>query len=229
MPPDKTELSSKKTIGHWKDIQPKLIAGADPGIWDDVLRDYYYDRLKTRYLDPIDAIKNLNLCKGEGFAIVAIQCSLIEFLESCYQGTNYNSDDAIHCPFPEWLKSFLPGADSKNTTRQYTYKNSRKIFISFLTKREPFKQRFDGPLAKDFYKSVRCGVLHEARTKGTWLIHAKSESSLIVDRNGPDGPILYRDDFQEGISTFIKNYYVAVPQNIPLQQAFIRKFEHLCI
>ena len=89
MPSDKTKLSSKKTIGDWKAIQPKLIAGADPGIWDDVLRDYYYDRLKTRYLDPIDAVKNLNLSKGEGFAIVAIQCSLVEFLESCFQGINY--------------------------------------------------------------------------------------------------------------------------------------------
>ena len=234
MPSDKTKLSSKKTSGHWKSIQPKLIAGAESGIWDDVLRDYYYDRLKTRYLDPIEAVRNLHLSKveepkGEGFAIVAIQCSLVEFLESCYQGTNYNYDDATHWLFPEWLKSFLPGANSKNTARQYTYKNSGKMFISFLTKRDPFKQYFDGALAKDFYKSVRCGVLHEARTKGTWLIHAKSESSLIVDRAGPDGPILYRDDFQEGISTFIKNYCAAVPQNILLQKAFVRKFEHLCI
>jgi hypothetical protein len=94
MPSDKTKLSSKKTIGDWRAIQPTLSAGAGRRIWDDVLRDYYYDRLKTRYLDPIEAVRNLHLSKGEepkgeGFAIVAIQCSLVEFLESCYQGINY--------------------------------------------------------------------------------------------------------------------------------------------
>jgi len=208
MPSDKTKLSSKKTIGDWKAIQPTLIAGANPGIWDNVLRDYYYDRLKTRYLDPIDAVRELNLSKGEGFAIVAIQCSLVEFLESCFQGINYRY---------------------KNPTPPHEYSNSGDVFVSFLTKRPPFNGTFtDGTLARDFYEAVRCGVLHEARTKGTWLIHAKSGSSLIVDRNGPDGPILYRDDFQEGIRTFIKNYRAAVPKESPLQQAFIRKFEHLC-
>ena len=152
MPSDKTKLSSKKTIGDWKAIQPKLIAGADPGIWDDVLRDYYYDRLKTRYLDPIDAVKNLNLSKGEGFAIVAIQCSLVEFLESCFQGINYKH---------------------KKPTPPHEYNDSSAVFVSFLTKRSPFNGSFtDEALARDFYESVRCGVLHEARTKGAWLIRA---------------------------------------------------------
>jgi hypothetical protein len=228
IPSDETQLSSKKKIKDWKTIQPKL-AGAGAGVWDDVLRDFYFDRLKTRYLDPIDAVKDMNQRNGEGFAIVAIQCSLVEFLESCYQGINYEHDEATHWWFPECLKHILQGANSRSVARQYTYRSSRKMFISFLTKRAPFNQHFTTPLAKDFYRSVRCGVLHEARTKGTWLILAKSESSLIVDRNGPDGPILYRDDFQDGICTFIDDYRAAVPKDISLQKAFIRKFEHLCI
>jgi hypothetical protein len=229
IPSDETELSSKKKIRDWKVIQPKLLAGADPGIWVEVLRDFYFDRLKTRYLDPIDAVRNQNKRNGEGFAIVAIQCSLIEFLESCYQGTNYDHDDAIHWRCFEWLKSFRPGGNSKKTARKYTYKNSRKMCISFLTERAPFKSRFNGALAKDFYRSVRCGVLHEARTKGAWRILAESGSSIIVDPDGRDGPILYRDDFQDGICKFIDDYRAAVPKKCLLQEAFIRKFEHLCI
>ena len=188
-----------------------LESGASPEIWDGVLRDYYYDRLRTRYLEPIKAVKNLHFFKcrkpeGEGFAIVAIQCSLVEFLESCFLGINYKR---------------------KKPTLPYEYGESGTVFVSFLCNRAPFNGCFtDEALAWDFYDSVRCGVLHEARTKGAWLIHAKSESSLIVD---PAGPILYRDDFQEAIVKFIEDYRAAVPQKIKLQQAFIRKFEHLCI
>jgi len=143
-------------------------------------------------------------------------------------GTNYNSDDAIHCPFPEWLRAFFRALTPKTPLGS----THTRIVVKYLF---PFNQArtiqatLRRPSSQGFYKSVRCGVLHEARTKGTWLIHAKSESSLIVDRNGPDGPILYRDDFQEGISTFNKKLLRRCPQNIPLQQAFIRKFEHLCI
>jgi hypothetical protein len=218
MPSDTTKLSSKKTIGDWKAIQPKLESGASPEIWDDVLRDYYYDRLKTRYLDPIKAVKSLHLFKcrkpeGEGFAIVAIQCSLIEFLEGCFQGINYK------------LKKPAP---------PYEYSDSGAVFVSFLSNRVPFNVCFKNEdLAWDFYESVRCGVLHEARTKGAWRIWEKSELSLIVDPAGPVGPILYRDDFQEAIIKFIEDYRATVPQKtelgVKLQQAFIRKFEHLCI
>lgn len=200
---DSTELSSKKTIGDWKDIRGTL-AAANADIWKDVLRDFYYDRLKTRYLDPINAVKKMRRFKGEGFAIVAIQCSLIEFLESCLLGKNYKH---------------------RNPAPPHEYNDSRGVFTSFLTKHRPFKRRFDDALANDFYGSVRCGVLHEARTKGTWIIKAKSKLSLIVN---PKRPILYRDDFQEAIIEFIENYRRDVPKDFGLRDAFIRKFDHLC-
>lgn len=199
------KLSPTKTIGDWNAIKPMLIKGADSGIWEEVLRDFYYERLRARYLDPIKAINAKGTSKGEGFAIVAIQCSLIEFLESCFQGINYKL---------------------KNPAPPHEYNKSGAVFVSFLTERDPFKGKFGDGLAKGFYESVRCGVLHEARTKGTWLIHAKSASSIMID---PAGPILYRDNFQEAIIKFIENYRAAVPRDNTLQQAFIRKFDHLYV
>jgi hypothetical protein len=204
VPTDSVELSPKKTIGDWKAIRDQMFAGAAPQIWEDVLRDFYYERLKSRYLDPIKAIQSIPALKGEGFAIVAIQCSLIEFLESCFQGKNYKY---------------------KNPVAPYEYKNSGDLFVSFLTKRQPFKPHFDKALADAFYKEVRCGILHEARTKGKWVIMAKNPA-LIADRNQP---ILYRDNFQKAIIQFIANYRTKVPLDIELQKAFIRKFDHLCI
>jgi hypothetical protein len=204
--PDSTELSSKKTIGHWRAVCPKLAAGTDPALWEEVLEDFYWDRLKTRYLEPINAIKSKGSNSGEGFAIVTIQCSLLEFLESCYTGMNYRHTGPLG---------------------QYEYSKSGPVFVSFLTEREPFKTQFDKPLATDFYEKVRCGLLHEARTKGAWVIRART-STRIVDPVQPK-PTLNRNAFQEAILEFIRNYRNEVPKNIKRQAAFIRKFNDLCL
>lgn len=202
-PPDSTELAPKKTVGDWRAVRPSL-PQAPPDVWSEVVQDFYYARLKSRYLAPIEAIRKMGQSKGKGFAIVAIQCSLIEFLESCFQGVNYR----FRAP---------------RTKTEYS--NSEAMFVEFLTSHQPFAQQFDKRLATDFYKSVRCGLLHEARTKGAWRILAKSAASLIVD---PTGPVLYRDDMQTGIDRFIENYCSEVPHKSTLQEAFLGKFNHLC-
>jgi len=202
MPAPDTELSTKKTVDDWQKLKPTLL-GSPPTVWAEVARDYFRDRLESRYLKPIDAIRASNAQKGEGFAVVAIQCSLVEFLESCYQGKNYR-----------W----------RAPTTATEYGNSGEMFVSFLTKRAPFGARFDEDLAKDFYDAVRNGVLHEARTKRNWLIWASSGRDLIVD---PAGPILYRDDFQAALKKFIDQYCLDLETDTGLQAAFITKFEHL--
>lgn len=200
---DSTEISSLKTVADWKAICPSLRAGADVATWTEVIRDFFRDRLQTRYLDPIAAIPRLR--KGEGFAIVALQCSLVEFLEGCYRGINYKF---------------------KNPVPPYEYNRSGEIFVSFLTERRPFNAYFTTPaLAQDFYESVRCGILHEARTKGDWLVWAASSTRKIIDTNGP---ILYRDDFQAALVEYIDAYCAAVPLDPDRQAAFVRKYEHLC-
>ena len=224
MLPDSTELSSKKSVGEWRAIQPNLLAGANPEIWGSILKDFYFDRLKTRYLDPIEAILKMELSAGEGFAVVAIQCSLIEFLESCFQGVNYVNERRKAFSFGRWLKGMLSCHGSNNAAR-YRYKNSGKIFVAFLTKQEPFKRHFSKALAQDFYKSVRCGILHEARTKGKWLIHKESQASLIIDA---ERRILYRNNFHRALLEFINAYCEEVPLQLERQRAFIRKFDHLC-
>ena len=204
MLPDFTEISSTRTVGDWRAVRPVLKAGADAATWAEAVNGFYRDRLNSRYLDPIRAIQAGGGCSGEGFAIVAILCSLIEFLESCYQGINY-----VH----------------KKPEPPYQYNQSGPIFVTFFAAREPFCRRFSVELAQEFYESVRCGVLHEARTKKRWRIHSASGSGLIVD---PTNEILYRDDFQDAVIQAIDDYSTEVPRNAVLQAAFIRKYDHLC-
>jgi len=151
------------------------------------------------------------LRRGEGFAIAAIQCSLIEFLESTLQGKNYR-----------YVKAGDPPIDP-----QFEYSGSRQMFVDFLLNRAPFSKEFTSPVAHDFYESVRCGLVHEARTKGDWLIRAKAPAGTrrCID---PARKLLYRDNFHDALLTFIGNYEADLLNSNTVQDAFIRKYDALC-
>ena len=101
------------------------------------------------------------------------------------------------------------------------------MFESFLVNRAPFNPEFGAATAHDFYEGVRCGLLHEARTKNGWVIWAK-HGSRIIDATGAH-KILYRDDFQKGLLDFVAWYKSALTSDSPIQEAFIRKFDSLCV
>ena len=164
----------------------------------------------SRYLTPIETLQQSGSQCGEGFSIVAVQCTLIEFLESTIQG-----------------KSYRYRRDGDPLLGQHEYSNSGSIFESFLTNRTPFKVEFiTQQLAHDFYVSVRCGVLHEARTKNGWVIRAK-HGSRIIDTTGAQ-KILYRDNFQKALLDFVAWYKSTLTSDSAIQEAFVRKFDSLC-
>ena len=199
-------IAGSKTNVDWLAIQPALSSGSDPNMWRRAVEDFFHERLRGRYLDPIEILQGHSRLEGEGFSIVAIQCTLIEFLESTIQGVNYR-----------YVRR--PG-----DLGDYEYSNSRDVFMKFLTQRVPFSAAFDAALAAEFYADIRCGVLHEARSKGRWRIHAKSMTNKIVDQSKK---VLYRNDFQAGILHVIRWYEESVPNDLSLQEAFIRKFDSL--
>ena len=90
-----------------------------------------------------------------GSRILAIQCTLVEFLESTVQGVTYR---------------YLRRGE---TLGPHEYSSSSDLFVNFLCKRDPFARDFSEALAKEFYAGVRCGLLHEARTKNGWKVWAR--------------------------------------------------------
>lgn len=199
-------IAGWKTSADWQALRPRLSA-SDPEAWREAFTDFYETRLSLRYLHPIKVFQDNGTFQGEGFAIVAIQCSLIEFLESTEQGKNYR---------------YLRRGEALGP---YEYKSSQDIFISFLTGRTPFSATFDEVTAQDFYIGVRCGLLHEARTKNGWRIRANSSSGAVV---GVTERIVYRDNFQDALLAYVKNYGERLMHEPNLQKAFIRKFDSLC-
>ena len=210
-----TKIAGKKTVADWQKLKATLDVGGDARPWKTAFEDFFRERLKTRYFAPINSIKTIPKKNGEGFSIVAIQCSLIEFLGATVEGKTY-----IH---PKRLKRL----GRKQTPLEYT--KSGEMFVDFLTTAVPFKSVFtDKASAEDFYEGVRCGLLHEARTKKGWTITAKHGATWIIDTTNPANKIIHRDNLQTAFHEFVTWYGEALPADTKLQEAFIRKFDSLC-
>jgi hypothetical protein len=107
----------------------------------------------------------------------------------------------------------------------YEYSSSQDIFVTFLKSRAPFARTFDDASALDFYVGVRCGLLHEARTRNGWRIWAEGPSEIVANISER---IVYRNNFQAALLAYIRAYGQALCSNASLQQGFIRKFDSLC-
>src|SRR6266849_2370187 len=82
-------IAGSRAVDDWKTFQKTLIPGGDPALWKDAFTNYFHERLSLRYLQPIRTLQEHGTFQGEGFSIVAIQCTLIEFLASTIEGCTY--------------------------------------------------------------------------------------------------------------------------------------------
>lgn len=199
-----TFIAGNLTPADWQARKQALAAGNST--WQATFQDFFVQRLKLRYLDPIEVLQGNGSFQGEGFSILAVQCSLLEFLESTAQGLNY-----------KWVRR-------TQDLGAYEYCKSGELFVSFLSGRAPFSATFNQQSAHDFYTNVRCGLLHEASTKNGWRVRAKGPDGSVanvVDR------IVYRDNFQYALTEYINSYGRDLALSQTLQEAFIRKFDRL--
>ncbi len=219
---DDTRIAGERTIGEWKTTCASLKGANNEEAWRKAYADFFTERLQARYFSPIDILRSLGShCgngqkpwQGEGFAIVALQCTLIEFLGATLKGQSY-----VH-------KSELKNRKD-HKKKEHVYSESGDMFVWFLRTAPPFKDLFGAKDdALDFYKSVRCALLHEARTKNNWKILAESSSSPCIDVKKK---IVYRNNLQDAFATFAKWYGDELIKNKDYQEAFIRKFDSLCV
>lgn len=163
-------------------------------IRENLNHEYFYDenwekainlfekRLMLKFFNPIQEIINKEIIKGEGFTILTVQCALIEMFASFKNGKIFNHQKDSNSP-------------------KYEYKESKKMFVNLLRTAAIFKDNFwelnnknkvviDKPYnPNDFYKNVRCALMHEARTKENWHVNAtkktiKSELKFIETEDG---------------------------------------------
>jgi len=207
--PGDMKIAGTKTVVDWEKLKPKLVENSPRENWKEAY-NFFHERLRTRYLDPIERLKETDEKIGEGFAIVTLLCSLIEFLAATREGKNYR-----HCQ-PDDCKC-----------KEFEYHRSAKLFIDFMHNQKPFSKYFTNKTkAGDFYKNVRCPLFHEARTKGGWKIHAGCSSHLPFNI---DNKIIYRNRFLEAINEYLESYKADLLTCKIFQRAFIRKINSLCV
>lgn len=206
-----TYITKSKTVRDWLVLSSELADYNNTDLWTAAYNDFFLARLQERYLTPINSIKQDDNYFGEGFSIMTIICSLIEFLETTYQGINYKYRKYNDPPLG-----------------QYEYSTSKKVFVEFLTSKNPFMAQFDHLTASEFYSKIRCGLLHEARTNGNWTIWGKSDNKCLIEKIGTE-TIIFRDDFYEAVNYYLKQEYrTELLASSERKDAFLRKFDNLC-
>lgn len=210
---DSTRIAKEITVQDWKDERIKLIRDIlqdrhSPLLWEKAY-DYFYQRISSRFLNPIGWIIKKGQSEGEGFSAVALQCILIEFIESFYQGKIYTTS---------------------SQPRFYEYNSSVRLFIDFLMNHYPFSNYFKmEKSARGFYDNIRCGLLHEASTKETSLIRVNSPDNLMIELiDDNKNMIVYRNNFLHSIKEFLSDYKIKLFQDTQLKINFIRKFDDIC-
>jgi len=102
-------------------------------------------RLRRRFTDVVEFLiaddeQRALVDRRFGFAILALDCLVVETLEAFRQGL------------------------------LDTRKKSKDLCVAFLSQRPAFKPFFDEALAKRFYNEFRCGIVHNAQVFGTGLV-----------------------------------------------------------
>lgn len=196
----------------WPAMKAELLSPGTDG-WPGAVR-MLVQRLNTRYLAPINQMHSD--MDGEGFAIMTILCSLIEFLAALRLGLEYEY-----------------GWPPQQFGHNNKYGQSGRLYKEFLCNVQPFAAVFDDPnpqqpKAAGFWSSVRNGLLHEGQTKDGWRIRVaiRKQAALAVNFT-PGSSIVYRDLFLDLTRTYIATYCNEMLTTVQLQAAFIRKFDHL--
>lgn len=204
------EIAEELTVGNWLDLQVSLESGMDTNsLWEEAF-SYFTKRMESRYLMPVKVIETCSNVTGEGFSIVTIICSLIEALESFYQGRSYRKP---------------PKGCALDITKEYF--KSQEMFESFLINREPFSKYFsEAGLATSFYENVRCALLHEAATRNGWKI--RIDTSLLIEKR-EHLTIVNRVLLVLAVDEYMKEYKKKLFQSVDLKQAFMRKFNAICL
>lgn len=194
--------------------------------WQEVI-DMFEKRINDYYLTPIDNIISKNQLKGEGFSVVTLQCALIEMFAAFETGCIYKHRASRPKP-------------------SFEYNNPSGFFKTFLRSEEIFENHFfqvtdngkieDVPFsANGFYSEVRCGLMHEGRTKGNWLINAKKNEnysgteSTFIDKEGGnlkiDRTILHAL-LKQYFNSYILSLKAENAHGDQLRRLFGRKLDH---
>ena len=153
------------------------------------------DRLNARFFDAVEAIDKKDF---SGFAVLALDCLLVETLQQFKEGV-----------------------------RETPRGKSGEYFERFLTS-APFSAHFTQASAAKFYDDFRCGILHQAEIKGSpkvWRVGVlvaptPDGNGLIINRR------LFNTTLRKAFAVYLQS--LRNRTDATLCQNFVKKMGYIC-
>jgi len=179
------------TVANYKAIDFSLEEG-----WQKAI-DIFEDRIRHRFLDIVEKIDGM---PDAGFAVMALDCLLIETLEQARRG------------------------ESETPSRQ-----GKRYFVDFLTQTS-FGDCFDEKNAGNFYIYIRCGILHQAEIKGSSRIRTDSNLPIVQYSPDVRGLIINRRKFHRKLLHVFEDYIEQLrnPANQAERLNLQKKLDAIC-
>lgn len=192
-------ISPKYRASDWKSLK---LTKRDSLDWAKAV-DVFLDRVNGRFLAPVQVIEkhhDKQIRRFSGFAILAIDCLLIETLYQFQKGVN--ETDIDHAT----------------------------AFWHFFRSSPHFKPHFTRKKAQIFYRHFRCGILHQAQTlRDSRVRFGRPEMVEQIDPNDLNrGLVVDRERFHQALRNEIHDYEQSLrkpetQQDIERRQRFLDK------
>lgn len=148
----------------------------------------------------LEHIRALLPRKTSGFVVLALDCALMETLQQFRLGIRKTPDG-----------------------------EGKKYFVSFLTT-TLFSEHFDERSAALFYKTIRCGLLHQTETGATSRVKRGSDQPVVAYTSDRTGIIINTKRLHDLLEKVIANYVAELrkPLSKPARMAFLKKMQFIC-
>jgi hypothetical protein len=183
-------ISPNYSVKDWKALDFSIEGG-----WQKAI-DIFEDRIRRRFLKPISRIEEYTYA---GFAVLALDCLLIETLQQFREGVPRTPD-----------------------------KKSCEYFVCFLTGTS-FGHYFTKEMAGMFYDQIRCGILHQAETKGSSRV-LKQSVPLVGCTEDRKGLVINRKLFHQQLVREFEAYIALLrdPINQEWRDKLKKKMDYIC-
>jgi hypothetical protein len=163
----------------------------------DCLVNFIERRHIDRFFSPIKCLRNAQ--SQGGFAMMALCCLLIETIQSYRDGLPSND----RWELGDLRKEQVP-------TEFGIPAGKFKVCDTFKRFFEDYSSLFPGIIIKDFYEKIRCGLLHQAQTKGKWTVNPSGHLCESVGEKKNINRNLFADQLQTCFA-----YYLADLRFLP--------------